>query len=187
MCEIWKDIKGYENLYQVSNYGRIKSICHSWIGFGKDIICKTKEKIRAVKTNKAGYEQVILFKNNISKTFLVHRLVAEAFIPNPNNLPQINHKNCLKTDNRSTNLEWCDATYNINYADRTKKASSKTRNGVLSKPVLQYNLKLELIAEYPSTMEAQRQTGFNKGNISNCCLGRQKTAYNFIWKYKEAA
>ena len=187
MFEKWKDIKGYESLYQISSFGRIKSVSHSWVGFGKEIVCTTKEKILSRKTNKAGYEQVVLYKGNESKTFLVHRLVAEVFIPNPNNFPCVNHKNEIKTDNRAENLEWCTYSYNNNYGSRINKTISKTKNGVLSKPVIQYSLDGIFVAEYPSTAEIKRQYGFNCGNISSCCNGKQKTAYGFKWKYKEVA
>ena len=107
--EIWKDIKGFEGHYQVSNFGRVKSI-----KFGK-------ERILRPGKNKKGYLRVGISKNGESKTYSVHRLVAQAFIPNLNNLPQINHKNEDKTDNRVENLEFCDAKYNNTYGTRIQR------------------------------------------------------------------
>lgn len=128
--EEWKPIEGYENYYEISNYGRIKSLPHKWVGFGKNINCKTKSKIRITKTNKTGYEQVVLFKNGTSKTFLVHRLVAMAFIPNPDNLPCVNHKDCIKTNNFVSNLEWCSYEYNNTYSNRIEKAIKRRKEAV---------------------------------------------------------
>ena len=115
MDEIWKDKKNYEGHYQVSNFGRVKSI-----KFGKEKILK--QSIRH------GYYCVVLSKNGILKNYFVHRLVAEAFIDNPDNLPQVNHKDECKTNNIVSNLEWCDRKYNINYGTRTEKCSKKCIN-----------------------------------------------------------
>lgn len=172
MEEIWKDKKDYEGHYQISNLSRIKSI-----KFGKEIILK--QHIRG------GYLCVNLSKNGIIKSYYVHRLVAEAFIPNPYNLPEVNHKDECKTNNVVTNLEWCDAKYNRNYGDRLKKVAEKLKNKKdWSKPVLQYTLDGEFVREWPSTREAARN-GFNQGNIISCCKGRHKTAHGFIWSYNK--
>ncbi len=104
--EIWKDIPGYEGLYQVSSCGNVRSM--NYRGLGKVKVLKTAE-------DKRGYTHVNLFKDKIPKTCQVHRLVAIAFIPNPNNLPQINHKDCNPRNNHIENLEWCDAKYNSQY------------------------------------------------------------------------
>ena len=161
MKEIWKDKKDYEGHYQVSNWGRIKSI-----KFGKERILK--QNIRC------GYYYVNLYKNNIKKQYPVHRLVAEAFIDNPDNLFQVNHKDENKTNNNVDNLEWCTNEYNINYGTRTERCS---------KPVLQYTLDGEFVREWPSTMECGRN-GFNQGNIWMCCQGKLKKYKGFIWRYK---
>ena len=162
--EIWKDIFGYEGLYQVSNLGRVRSL-----KFGK-------ERILSIRRSKFGYLLVNLCKNSDMKTFRVHRLVGQSFIPNPNNLPEINHKNEDKTNNRVENLEWCDRKYNINYGTRTVKCS---------KPVLQFTKDGEFVREWKSTMDVQRNLGFDNTSISSCCTGRYKSAYGFIWKYKD--
>lgn len=168
--ENWRDIKDYEGLYQVSDDGRVWSVI------------KDKNRrggiLKATKT-KGGYLQVGLSNNGVKKTY-IHRLVAEAFIPNPLNLTDVNHKNEDKTDNSVENLEWCDHKYNCNYGTRNKRCVEKQ-----SKPVLQYSLVGTFIREWSSIGDVQRQLGYCKGHISKCCLGRIKTAYGFIWKYKE--
>lgn len=160
MMEIFKDIEGYEG-YQVSNLGRVKSFKRG------------KEKFLRNKRNK-GYIFVFLYKEGKRKECSVHRLVANAFLPNPDNLPQINHKDEDKSNNNVDNLEWCSASYNMNYA---------TRPLIASKTVYQYSLNGEFVAEYPSTMEVQRQLGFAHTHISYCCNGKRKQAYGYIWRY----
>ena len=163
MDEIWKDKKNYEGHYQVSNCGRVKSI-----KFGK-------ERILKLIKNKDGYLYVNLYKNNIKKKYKVHRLVAEAFIPNPNNYKEVNHKDECKTNNVVTNLEWCDRGYNNNYGTRTEKCSKK---------VYQYTLDGQFVKEWPSTREAARN-GFNQGNVAACCRGELKKHKCFIWSYNK--
>ncbi len=168
--EIWKDIKGYEGIYQVSNTGKIKSIKRNIIL--KNII------------HHYGYLIVQLNKNGVGKDFSVHRLVAGAFIPNTDNLPQVNHKDENKLNNNVENLEWCTAGYNTNYGTRNKRVSKKMTNGKLSKPVLQYDMNGNLIKEWPSCMEVQRKTGFSQTLISEVCNGKYKQGYGYIWKFK---
>ena len=167
MEEIWKDKKDYEGLYQVSNWGRIKSI-----KFGK-------EKILKLNKDKDSYLQVTLCKNNIKKVYKVHRLVAEAFLPNSDNLPQVNHKDEDKTNNNVENLEWCDSLYNVRYGTGIERRSKKR-----SKPVLQYTLDGEFVREWPSIMECGRN-GYSQGNIWICCQGKRQTHKGFRWSYKK--
>lgn len=172
MEEIWKDIEGFNGDYWVSNLGRVKSV-------RKNIILKKSI------TNR-GYEKAALYKNKKGyKYFLIHRLVANAFIPNPDNLPQVNHKDENKTNNCVNNLEWCTQEYNINYGTGTRRCQLANTNGKLSKPVLQYTLEGIFIKEWKSTMDVQRNLGFNHANISRCCRGKYAYAYGYIWKYKK--
>lgn len=177
MEEVWKDIKGYEGLYQVSNMGRVRSldryVNHNYVN--KKLI---KSKIRKFSTDKDGYKGVTLCKDGIQKTYKVHRLVAEAFLQNPNNLPFINHKDEDKTNNRVDNLEWCTHSYNINYGTRNKKVSTH-----FSKPVLQFTKDGEFIKEYKSVTSAEKQNLIN--HISCCCLGKLRHAGGYVWRFKE--
>lgn len=178
--EEWKDIEGYEGLYQVSNYGRIKSLGNE---------ATRKEKILKPNLSGAGYYQVGLCNNGIRKLFYVHRLVAEAFIPNPNNLKEINHKSEDKTLNTVENLEWCDRLYNMNYGD-IKNKMSQSHIGIFinredqSKKVYQYTLDGELIKVWESTAECEREGGFHQSSISNCCLGKQQKHKGYRWSYE---
>lgn len=121
---------------------------------------------------------VVLFKNYIPTNKMVHRLVAEAFIPNPNKLSQINHIDENTFNNCISNLEWCSAKYNINYGTRTKRAKTK-----ISKKVFQYDKSKNLINIWESTKEASRKTKINTGSISRCCNGKLNSAGGYIWKY----
>ena len=188
MQEIWKDIRNYEGLYQISNNGNVKSL-------GRWVNCKNKgkrwqeEKILKPSVEGNGYQRVGLHENGTIKNYFVHRLVAQAFIQNPNNYPQVNHKNEIKDDNRVENLEWCDAKYNVNYGTArergAEKISKKLINGKKSKPVLQINTKTdEIIRVFPSAMEVERQLGFSNSHISECCKGNRKTCGGFKWQYK---
>lgn len=170
--EVWKDVVGYEGLYQVSNLGRVKSL---WFG---------KERILKLGRNIFGYLTVGLHKNEQQKTCKVHRLVAQAFIPNPNVLPEVNHKDENKTNNSIENLEWCDTKYNSNYGTRNQRISEKCTNGKCSKPVLQYTLDGKFVKEWKSTRDIKRNLGYDQSHISKCCNGKIKSSYSFIWKYK---
>ena len=171
--EIWCPIKGYEGLYEVSDKGRVRSI-----KFGKERILKPGR-------NNKGYLLVGLRKNGEKKTYKVHRLVAKTFTPNPDNLPEVNHKDENKENNSVHNLEWCDRKYNCNYGTRNERVSDKMTNGKLSKLVLQYSLDWKFIKEWQSLHDVERNLGYSSGNISGCCTGRRKSAYNFIWKFKD--
>ena len=158
-----KDIVGYEGLYAVASCGKIWS-------YRSKIFLKPQ-------TDKDGYLRVGLYKDGKAKKYLIHRLVAEAYIPNPDNLPQVNHKDENKENNCLQNLEWCDPKYNINYGTRNDKVASS-----IKKPILQYDLDGNFVKEWPSTTDVGKE--FIKG-INHCLRGRNKTAYGYIWKYKE--
>lgn len=181
--EVWKDIEGYEGLYQVSNFGRVRSL-DRYVNHPKGKVLK-KSKIISPGINKHNYKYVTLSKSNNKKTFRVHRLVAEAFIPNPLNLPCVNHKDEDKTNNHVDNLEWCTYEYNINYGTRTERH----KNTIIPKknPVLQLDLDGNIVNEFESLTEAYEKTGFYKTNISRVCknLPKYKTYKGFKWKYKE--
>ena len=166
--EIWCPIKGYEGLYEVSDKGRVRSI-----KFGKERILKPGRMTK-------GYLTVGLYKNGEQKMYLVHRLVAKTFIPNPDNLPEVNHKDEDKINNKVSNLEWCDRKYNQNYGTGIQRMAEK-----LSKSVLQFTKDGEFVKEWKSATDVKRNLGYSKGNISSCCTGKLKSAYNFIWKYKD--
>ena len=165
--EVWKDIVGYEGLYQVSDKGRIKSL---WFG---------KERILKPGTDRDGYLRVSLCKNGKKKTYQVHRLVVKVFISNTNDLPQINHKDEVKTNNSVENLEWCDQKYNHNYGTINQRIAEKC-----SKLVLQYEKSGEFVKEWKSLMDVCRNLGYDKSAISACCNEKRKSAYGFFWKYK---
>lgn len=167
--EQWRNIKGYEN-YQVSNCGRVKSLNYNKTG---------KERILKAGNNN-GYLFVYLCKNGRKKKHWIHRLVAQAFIDNPDNLPCVNHKDENPSNNCIENLEWCNHIYNINYGTAPQRMSQNHK-----KVVYQYSLDGELIAEYPSVKEAAQQLGYSKGNLSNACTGRYETAYGYKWAYNK--
>lgn len=179
MKEIWKNIEGYEGLYQVSSYGRVRSLDRMvTYSDGRKRLFKGSMLKNMLGTN--GYLYIVLSKSSEEKKVHIHRLVAEAFIPNPNNLPQVNHKDEDKTNNLVENLEWCTQAYNNCFGTRLERQIEKR-----SMPILQIDLETnQIIAEYPSANEAARKLNIHQGNISECCRGEQKTAYGFKWKYK---
>lgn len=173
--EIWKDIPGYEGRYQVSNLGRVKSLNYNKTGI---------EQIMVVE-NIRGYLSLNLSRNGKVKHFRVHRLVWEAFNgPIPEDM-QVNHINEDKSDNRLENLNLMTPKENTNWGTGRERMAKTQTNGVLSKPVIQYDLDGNVVAKYPSAQEAHRQTGLLRSNISNCCRGVNyvKTVGGFIWKY----
>ena len=193
MLEIWRtavyDGEIYEGLYQVSNLGRFKNLNYRNTG---------KAELLNPGTNKDGYLQVCLSKNGEYKMCLVHRLIAETFLPNPENKPYINHKiegdkgkkinmvifNEDGTVNKErTTIEWCTPKENNDYGTRNERVAKANTNGIRSKPVLQLSLTGDLIREWPSVGECGRN-GFNKGAVAACCRGEKPQYKGFRWEYK---
>ena len=172
--EIWKPVAGYEGRYEVSNFGRVKSLNYMRTG---------KEKILRLQNGAHNYQIVCLTKDGKERMHYIHRLVAEAFIPNPENLPQINHIDENRFNNCVENLEWCTVKYNINYGERTEKVVKKTTNGKKAKIVRQFSLEGDFVQDWPSLAELERQTGFHRGNVGKCCQCKYKSAYGFKWEY----
>ena len=196
MEEIWRDIKGFEGYYQVSNTGKMKSLERTVrSGRGYRII---PEKILEGYPDKDGYLYVQLWKNCICKNCRINRLVAMAFIPNPDNLPEVNHKDENKQNNYVENLEWCTTKYNCNYGTRTKmraeklegmKQSQETikqRVEKTNKPVFSVDKESGLIMWWESASEAGRVLGIDNGTIGKCCKGKgYKSAGGFYWFYAD--
>ena len=178
MEEQWKTaiIDGivYEGLYKVSNLGRILNLNYRNTG---------KSKLMTPSANTDGYFKVNLRKNGENKTCYVHRLIAQTFIPNPENKPEINHIDEDKTNNRVDNLEWKWHKDNINHGTHNERSAKTRTNGKKSKRVLQLSLDGELIREWESTQECGRN-GFSQSAVCNCCNGKRKSAYGYIWRYK---
>lgn len=162
MEEIWKQYK--DTNYEVSTDGRVRNI-------------KTGRILKhGYDTN---YNFVYLYIDKKPVHFYIHRLVAEAFIPNPQNLPQVNHKDENKTNNCISNLEWCTKEYNLNYGTCKKRIGEAN-----SKFLFQLRKDGSLVRVWPSSMEVQRQLGYSSGNICMCCAGKRKSAYGYKWVNK---
>lgn len=179
---VWRDVVGYEGLYMVSSDGRVKSLF------------RYKKELKLSLTN-SGYYQIELFKNKTSKRYSVHRLVAQAFLPNPNNLPCVNHKDEIKTNNKVENLEWCSYKYNQNYGTciqrRVESIDYSTferkeiarRNGKkCNKLIFQFSKEGKYIQCFVSIKEA-KTLNINASHISENAKGKRKTAGGFVWKY----
>lgn len=180
MEEIWKDVNGYEGLYQVSNTGRVRSLNYNHTG---------EVKILAPSSDRRGYKHVNLFSQGTRRIKLIHRLVAEAFINNPDNLPHVNHKDECKSNNVVENLEWCTQEYNNNYNGRAKRAGVNIKKALEGKipdanppkKVYQYTMNNELVKVWKSTAECVRN-GYN--HVSECCNNIRKQDKGYKWSFK---
>ena len=170
--EIWRDIKGYEGKYQISDLGRIKSLNYR----GNT----NQEHILKLKEARNGYNQVQLYKNGKGVFYLIHRLVAEAFIPNPKNLPEINHKDENKLNNNVENLEWCTRKYNNNYGSHNKIVGESHKKSIIC---------ITTGEKFDSIIDASNKYNVDRASISNCCNNKRKSAgkmddgTKLIWKF----
>lgn len=189
MNKLWVDIPNYEGLYKISNYGEVLSLGNG--GFSR---YKGKEILMKPRKNRYGYLYINLSKNGVKKSYTIHRLVIKSFIPNPDNLPCVNHKDECKTNNfvgtpennfTDGNLEYCSYKYNTNYGSCINRRCDKTRNDPKrSKQVIQYTLDGEFVKEWPSLTEIERELGWHRTGITPCINGKTKQAYGYIWKFK---
>ena len=196
--EVWKPIKDYEGLYEISNLGRVKSLNYKKTG---------KEKILKNVENNYGYLMVGLTKNGKQKLFLVHTLVAEAFIPNPENKPCIDHINTIRTKNYVWNLRWVTHEENSNnpltknkmsenhreqirennhmYGKHHTEEKKKKMSKANSKPVVQINPNTNEVKVWESATVAERIMGFSQSKINECCRGKRKSHKGYKWMYLE--
>ena len=169
--EEWRPVDGYSGMYEVSNLGNVRSVTRV-VGNGRLI---KGQQIRQFE--RAGYLSARLSKNHHGKFYLVHRIVARAFVPNPHNLPIINHKDENKLNNRADNLEWCTHSYNIQYGGCIEKIARSNGSSVVQ------ILKNGERVLWNSMKEAERRTGVRHQDISRACRGIRESAGGFIWKY----
>ena len=161
------DIAGYEGLYKISECGDVIST--------KRRGNEGKASVLVGSVDNNGYKQVTLSKNGKAKSHKVHKLVAIAFVPNPHGYSEINHKDENKSNNNADNLEWCTRAYNVAYGSRTEKTQ---------RAVIQFSIDGKYIATHKGIGEASRTIGARTcGGISNCCKGKSRTAYGYIWRY----
>lgn len=182
--EIYKDIRGFEGKYQISNYGNVKSL-H---------FCNGKKEKILKQTICRNYLEVCLSKNNKAKSYFVHRLVAQAFIPNPLNLPEVNHKDGNKHNNKQENLEWCTRLENMRHAKehnlikivRGKDHYMYHKYGSLhhnAKKIKQLDKNNNLIRVWECAIDIEREIGIKRSNICKCCKGKRKTTGGYKWEY----
>lgn len=174
--EEWRPIKGYEGLYEVSSIGRVKSLCRRVI-YPSGNSRWVPEKILKPSKSKKGYLSVSLYKNGKSTRSIVHRLVANAFIENPKEKPQVNHINEIRDDNRVSNLEWVTSKENNNHGGRNSKLSKARSKSVEGKSILNGNIKI-----YEKVRDVVKD-GFNYGHVASCCRGELSAHKGFTWKY----
>jgi hypothetical protein len=180
MNEIWKDVPGYEGLYEISNFGNVMSLNYRGHGYRKQL---------TPKCNNAGRLWVELCKNGERKPWLIHRLVGMVFIPNPNEYPQINHKDENPKNNVVSNLEWCTREYNIQYyrdrhPERPPFRPSRNYRVRSNIPVIQLTKDGTVVRRWDNSCQVKKTMGWSDWSVAECCRGNRKTAYGFIWKYE---
>ena len=176
--EKWFDVKGYEGLYQVSNFGRVKS-CQRKVNRLGHLKTINERILKNVLDRSTGYYCVGISKNGKGKKIAVHRLVAEAFLPNPTNLPFINHKDEIRTNNNVENLEWCTIQYNNTYGTIIEKLRNSKGT-----TILQYDLQGNFIKKWNSSMAIQRELNISQSNIIKCCNNKRNHSGGYVWKYE---
>ena len=179
LIEEWRQIEGYEGYYEVSNLGNIRSVDRVVPQKNNCVKAIHGRLIRQSTHYKTGYKSVMLSKNGVHKRLSVHRLVGKAFLPNPDNLPEINHKDENKANNSVDNLEWCDHSYNNRYGTIPQRKSEWS-----SKRVEQFDLITgDVIATFPSGTVAARTLGFPQTSISACCHGKTNHCRGYGWRF----
>lgn len=180
MQEIWKDVKGYEGLYKISNLGNVLSLNFNHSNYSKCL----------KPFDNDGYLRVAFNCNNQYKRFLVHRLVAEAFIPNPENKPFINHIDGNKRNNNIDNLEWVSASENTRHAIRIGLRPANCQHEIkygkdhpASKPIIQFDINGNLIKRWGCSKDVEKEFGFRPQFILRCCRGERKTYMGYVWKF----
>lgn len=185
MDEVWKDVAGYEGLYQVSNLGRVRSLDRV-VANRNGYAVKKGKIITPASVSGKQYQKVSLWKDNKGKTYLVHRIIAEAFLPNPHSFAEVNHKDENPMNNNVDNLEWCDRMYNAHYGTSIDRIVEKHKGvPVGEQPILQYSLDGVLIARYESALKAAEAVNGNNSGICKCANGRYKTSCGYIWKWEK--
>jgi hypothetical protein len=181
-AEVWKDIAGYEGLYQVSNMGRVRSLDRMVKGRYSPYLQKGRVlRYSFARHAKLKYKEVTLCKSGKLKTHLIHRLVAQAFVPNLGGYDVVNHLDENTLNNKSDNLEWCTQKHNINYGTGLQRRSATRKI-----PVLQYSKNGDFLAEYPSQRDAAQATNGSFQAIGQCCLGHIPSSGGFIWRHKDS-
>lgn len=192
MKEIWKDLPNFEELYEISNLGNVRRKERTLKAFNRYRICSKKLKGQDLKKRELrGYYSVGLWKDGKMHNKTIHRLVAKAFIPNPNNLPVVNHIDGNKKNNRVDNLEWCTYSHNakeayrLNLINMSQKHIETARQlGINSrKKIVQKDLEGNVIKVFSSGLQASRITGISQGNISQCCSKKRKSIGGYLWEY----
>ena len=177
--EKWALVKGCDGRYVVSTFGRVASL--SFLYYQGKYPCYREQRIKHQSIH-AGYYCTNIIKEGQNRLYRVHRLVAEAFIPNPNNFPCVNHKDENKKNNSVENLEWCTYQYNIRYGEQYKVRASKSKQELkYRKPVVQLTIDGTFVAEHRSMYYAALTTGISKSSIKQCINGKRKTCGGFMW------
>lgn len=183
MNEEWRPCVGFEGFYEVSNFGRVRSIA-VYIDKHKRVYQRKAPVLKAIETNRDGYKRVLLCHYGKHHHCAVHRLVAMAFIPNEKNLEEVNHKDENPANNNVENLEWCSRKYNANYGTLPKRISKRMSvQHPTAKRVYQLDINGNVIAEFKSQREAGRIMGIGGEVITRACKGTVKLAGGYRWKY----